>query len=165
MEKKGLNRRQFLKLTGAVPLAAAAGLQCADGVVVNEVARAAPGVYAIGDCARFHSHRYGRRIRLECVQNAIDQAKTAADAIMGQGKPYDPVPWFWSDQYEIKLQITGLLDGFDVAETIGNPGEAKFSVEYRKDGKLTAVDAVNDGRAHMLGRRRIAADLPEVGSA
>jgi len=142
-------------------LAAAAGLPCEEGIVVDDFARAAPDIYAIGDCARFFSHRYGRRIRLECVQNAIDQAKAAADAIIGKPKPYDPVPWFWSDQYEIKLQITGLLDGFDVAETIGNPADAKFSVEYRKDGKLIAVDAVNDGRAHMLGRRRIAVDLPE----
>jgi 3-phenylpropionate/trans-cinnamate dioxygenase ferredoxin reductase component len=146
-------------------LAAAAGLACEDGVVVDEVARAAPDVYAIGDCARFFSQRYGRRIRLECVQNAVDQAKCAADAIMGKPKPYDPVPWFWSDQYEIKLQITGLLDGFDAAETIGNPADNKFSVEYRRAGKLIAVDAVNDGRAHMLGRRRIAADLPEAASA
>jgi 3-phenylpropionate/trans-cinnamate dioxygenase ferredoxin reductase subunit len=143
-------------------LAAASGLTCEDGVVVDEVARAAPGIYAIGDCARFFSQRYGRRIRLECVQNAVDQAKTAAEAIMGRPKPYDPVPWFWSDQYEIKLQITGLLDGFDACETIGNPADGKFSVEYRRAGQLIAVDAVNDGRAHMLGRRRIAADLPEV---
>ena len=146
-------------------LAAAAGLPCEDGIVVDDVARAAPDVYAVGDCARFFSHRYGRKVRLECVQNAIDQAKTAAAAIMGEAKPYDPVPWFWSDQYEIKLQITGLLDGFDACETVGNPGEAKFSVEYRKAGKLIAVDAINDGRAHMLGRRRIAVDLPEAGSA
>jgi 3-phenylpropionate/trans-cinnamate dioxygenase ferredoxin reductase subunit len=111
---------------------------------------------------RFYSHRYARNIRLECVQNAIDQAKAAADAMLGKPKPYDPVPWFWSDQYEIKLQITGLLDGFDTAETIGSLAGAKFSVEYRKAGKLIAVDAVNDARAHMLGRRRIAADLPEV---
>jgi 3-phenylpropionate/trans-cinnamate dioxygenase ferredoxin reductase subunit len=142
-------------------LAAAAGLPCEEGIVVDDFARAAPDIYAIGDCARFYSHRYGRKIRLECVQNAIDQAKAAADAMLGKPKPYDPVPWFWSDQYEIKLQITGLLDGFDTAETIGNPAGAKFSVEYRRAGKLIAVDAVNDGRAHMLGRRRIAADLPE----
>src|SRR5436190_5871028 len=146
-------------------LAAAAGLPCEEGIVVDDFARAAPDVYAIGDCARFFSHRYGRRIRLECVQNAIDQAKAAADAIIGKPKPYDPVPWFWSDQYEIKLQITGLLDGFETSETIGNPADAKFSVEYRRAGKLIAVDAVNDGRAHMLGRRRIAVDLPEVGGA
>jgi 3-phenylpropionate/trans-cinnamate dioxygenase ferredoxin reductase subunit len=142
-------------------LAAAAGLACEDGIVVDDFASAAPDVYAIGDCARFVSHRYGRRIRLECVQNAIDQAKAAASAILGKPVPYDPVPWFWSDQYEIKLQITGLLDGYDASETVGNPGEARFSVEYRKAGKLIAVDAINDGRAHMLGRRRIAADLPE----
>jgi 3-phenylpropionate/trans-cinnamate dioxygenase ferredoxin reductase subunit len=142
-------------------LAAASGLPCEDGIVVDDFARAAPNVYAIGDCARFPSQRYGRTVRLECVQNAIDQAKAAAEAIMGKPKPYDPVPWFWSDQYEVKLQITGLLDGFDACETVGDPASGKFSVEYRKDGKLIAVDAVNDGRAHMLGRRRIAADLPE----
>jgi len=146
-------------------LGAAAGLPCADGIGVDDFARAAPDVFAIGDCARFFSHRYGRKIRLECVQNAVDQAKAAADAILGKGKPYDPVPWFWSDQYDIKLQITGLLDGFDACETIGNPADGKFSVEYRKSGKLIAVDAINDGRAHMLGRRRIAADLPELGAA
>ncbi len=146
-------------------LAAAAGLACEDGIVVDEFARAAPDVYAIGDCARFPARRYGRKVRLECVQNAVDQAKCAADAILGKPKPYDPVPWFWSDQYDIKLQITGLLDGFDACETVGNPADAKFSVEYRKAGKLIAVDAINDARAHMMGRRRIAADLPEVGEA
>jgi 3-phenylpropionate/trans-cinnamate dioxygenase ferredoxin reductase subunit len=142
-------------------LAVAAGLSCEDGVLVDEFARVAPDVYAIGDCARFVSHRYGRKIRLECVQNAVDQAKAAAASIIGKPVSYDPVPWFWSDQYEIKLQITGLLDGYDACETIGNPAEGKFSVEYKKGGKLIAVDAINDGRAHMLGRRRIAADLPE----
>src|SRR6185369_12839202 len=144
-------------------VAKASGLPCEEGIVVNDVARAAPDVYAIGDCARFPSHRYGRKIRLECVQNAVDQAKAAAEAIMGKPKPYDPVPWFWSDQYEVKLQITGLLDGFDACETVGDSAGGKSSVEYRKGGKLIAVDAVNDGRAHMLGRRRIAADLPEIG--
>ena len=143
-------------------LAVAAGLPCEDGIVVDDFACAAEGVYAIGDCARFPSHRYGRKIRLECVQNAIDQAKAAAQAILGKPVPYDPVPWFWSDQYEIKLQITGLLDGYDACETIGSPGDARFSVEYRKAVTLIAVDAINDGRAHMLGRRRIAADLPEL---
>ena len=143
-------------------LAAASGLPCEEGIVVDDFARAGPDVYAIGDCARFPSQRYGRKVRLECVQNAIDQAKAAAEAIMGKPKSYDPVPWFWSDQYEVKLQITGLLDGFDGCETVGDPAGGKFSVEYRKGGALIAVDAVNDGRAHMLGRRRIAADLPEV---
>ena len=102
-------------------LAAAAGLPCEEGIVVDDFARAAPDVYAIGDCARFFSHRYGRRIRLECVQNAIDQAKAAADAMLGKAKRYDPVPWFWSDQYEIKLQITGLLDSFPERQAIPPP--------------------------------------------
>jgi 3-phenylpropionate/trans-cinnamate dioxygenase ferredoxin reductase component len=146
-------------------LAVAAGLPCEDGVLVDDFASAQPDVYAIGDCARFVSRRYGRKIRLECVQNAIDQAKAAAASILGKPAPYDPVPWFWSDQYEIKLQITGLLDGYDTCETVGNPADGRFSVEYRKGGKLIAVDAINDGRAHMMGRRRIAVDLPEFGAA
>jgi 3-phenylpropionate/trans-cinnamate dioxygenase ferredoxin reductase subunit len=90
------------------------------------------------------------------VQNAIDQAKAAAAAILGKPQPYDPVPWFWSDQYDIKLQIAGLADGFEASQPAGDVGAAQFSVEYRRDGKLIAVDAINDGRAHMLSRRRIA---------
>jgi 3-phenylpropionate/trans-cinnamate dioxygenase ferredoxin reductase component len=138
-------------------LARAAGLACQDGILVDEFARtAAPNIYAIGDCARFPSRRYGRRLRLESVQNAIDQAKAAAAAILGKPQPYDPVPWFWSDQYDIKLQIAGLADGFEASQPAGDVGAAQFSVEYRRDGKLIAVDAINDGRAHMLSRRRIA---------
>jgi 3-phenylpropionate/trans-cinnamate dioxygenase ferredoxin reductase subunit len=140
-------------------VAAAAGLACEDGIVVDAAARtAAPDVYAIGDCARFFSRRYGRKVRLECVQHAIDHAKAAAAAILGNPQPYDPVPWFWSDQYDVKLQIAGLFDGYDAAEVIGDPAGGRFSVDYRKAGRLIAVDAVNDGRAHMLGRRRIAAE-------
>lgn len=143
-------------------LAAAAGIACNNGVSVDHFARASvPDVYAAGDCANFFSQRYGRNIRLECVQNAIEQAKAAANTILGKPKVYDPVPWFWSDQYEIKLQITGLLDGYDSAELVGNPSDGKFSIDYRQGGKLIAVDSVNDGRAHMMGRKRIAAELPE----
>jgi 3-phenylpropionate/trans-cinnamate dioxygenase ferredoxin reductase subunit len=138
-------------------LAETAGLPCADGILVDTLARAeAADVYAIGDCARFPSRRYGRRLRLECVQNAIDQAKTAAAAIQGDGQPYDPVPWFWSDQYDLKLQIAGVMDGHDAAEVKGDPGVPHFSVEYRRAGRLIAVDAINDARAYMTGRRRIA---------
>ena len=138
-------------------LAAAAGLACEDGVMVDEFARTAdPAIYAVGDCTRFPSRRYGRRLRLECVQNAIDQAKTVAGAILGKPAPYDPVPWFWSDQYEIKLQMAGLSEGYDDAAVVGDQSQAKFSVEYHKAGRLIAVDAVNDGRAYMGGRKRIA---------
>jgi 3-phenylpropionate/trans-cinnamate dioxygenase ferredoxin reductase component len=142
-----------------------AGLACRDGILVDTLARtSAPGVYAIGDCTRFPSGRFGRQIRLESVQNAIDQAKTAAGAILGTPRPYDPVPWFWSDQYEIKLQMAGLSDGYEGAELVGERTAPRFSVEYRRQGKLIAVDAVNDGRAHMMSRRRIAEESTADGA-
>jgi 3-phenylpropionate/trans-cinnamate dioxygenase ferredoxin reductase subunit len=138
-------------------LARAAGLACNDGIVVDEHARTGvENVYAIGDCSRFPSRRYGRPIRLESVQNAIDQAKAAAAAILGAAKSYDPVPWFWSDQYDTRLQIAGLFDGCDDAVVVGDPASGHFAVEYRCGGRLIAVDAVNEPRAHMLARRRIA---------
>ena len=149
-----------LLAVGAKPnddLAAAAGIACEDGVTVDEHGRTSdPSIYAAGDCTRFPSRRYGRRLRLECVQNAIDQAKAVASEILGKPQHYDPVPWFWSDQYELKLQMAGLSDGYDDARTVGDVAAARFSVEYRKAGRLIAVDAVNDGRADMGGRKRIA---------
>jgi 3-phenylpropionate/trans-cinnamate dioxygenase ferredoxin reductase subunit len=149
-----------LLAVGAKPnddLAAAAGIACEDGVVVDEHGHTSdPSIYAAGDCTRFPSRRYGRRLRLECVQNAIDQAKAVAAEILGKPQFYDPVPWFWSDQYELKLQMAGLSEGYDDARTVGDVAAARFSVEYRKAGRLIAVDAVNDGRAYMSGRKRIA---------
>ena len=138
-------------------LAAAAGIHCRDGILVDETARTdSPDIYAVGDCTRFPSRRYARRLRLESVQNAIDQAKVAAASILGRAENYDPVPWFWSDQYDLKLQIAGLADDHDSEQMIGDVAAPRFSVEYRKSGRLIAVDAVNDGRAHMMARRRIA---------
>jgi 3-phenylpropionate/trans-cinnamate dioxygenase ferredoxin reductase subunit len=138
-------------------LAAAAGIGCRDGILVDETARTdSADIYAVGDCTRFPSRRYGRRLRLESVQNAIDQAKVAAASILGRAEKYDPVPWFWSDQYDLKLQIAGLADDHDFQQTIGDVARPRFSVEYRKSGRLVAVDAVNDARAHMTARRRIA---------
>jgi len=149
-----------LLAVGAKPnddLAAAAGLICEDGIVVGEHGQTAdPLIHAAGDCTRFPSRRYGRKLRLECVQNAIDQAKAVASALLGKPQVYDPVPWFWSDQYELKLQMAGLSEGYDDAKTVGDVAAARFSVEYRKNGKLIAVDAVNDGRAYMSGSKRIA---------
>ncbi|MBI1200987.1 MAG: pyridine nucleotide-disulfide oxidoreductase [Rhodopseudomonas sp.] len=155
-----INADVVLLATGAHAndeLAREAGLPCDDGIVVDELARASlPDIYAIGDCARLPSRRYRRSLRLESVQNAIDQAKAAAASILGQPVAYDPVPWFWSDQYDVKLQIAGLSDGHDDSAIVGAPASGRFSVEYRQQGRLIAVDAVNEARAHMMARRRIA---------
>lgn len=148
--------------TGARPneeLAADAGLQCQDGILVDEFARTEDGhIYAIGDCTRLPSRRYGRAVRLECVQNAFDQAKAAAAAIAGKRIPYDPVPWFWSDQYHVKFQSCGLSTDHDEKQVTGDAAAGQFSVEYRKGGKLIAVDAINDARAYMMGRKKIAVE-------
>jgi len=138
-------------------LAQAAGLACQDGILVDEfTSSSVPDIYAIGDCARLPSRRYGRLLRLESVQNAVDQAKAAAAVLLGEPAAYDPVPWFWSDQYDVKLQIAGLSAGHTSYDIVGDPAEARFSTEYRSDGRLIAVDAINDARAHMLARRHIA---------
>lgn len=140
-------------------LAAEAGLACEDGILVDEFARTADeNIFAVGDCTRFPSRRYGRKVRLECVQNAFDQAKAAAGAILGKSGSYDPVPWFWSDQYDVKFQSCGLSAGHDDAKVVGDPSAPHFSVEYRKGGKLIAVDAINDARAYMMGRKNIATE-------
>jgi 3-phenylpropionate/trans-cinnamate dioxygenase ferredoxin reductase subunit len=140
-------------------LAADAGLACEDGILVDAFARTADeNIFAVGDCTRFPSRRYGRKVRLECVQNAFDQAKAAAATIAGKGAAYDPVPWFWSDQYNVKFQSCGLSTGYDDAKLVGDPSAPHFSVQYRKKGKLIAVDAVNDARAYMMGRKNIATE-------
>jgi 3-phenylpropionate/trans-cinnamate dioxygenase ferredoxin reductase subunit len=137
-------------------IAAAAGLPCGDGIIVDEHGMAAPDVYACGDCARFPSRRYGRVVRLESVQNANDQARAVAQAIAGTPEIYDPVPWFWSDQYDVKLQIAGLAQGYDRHALDGDQGSGSFSVSYFQGERLLAVDAVNSPRAHMLARRQLA---------
>ncbi|PSC06715.1 pyridine nucleotide-disulfide oxidoreductase [Alsobacter soli] len=158
-----------LVAVGGVPnveLAAEAGLDVADGVVVDAFARtAAPDVYAAGDVANFPSRLYGRRVRLESVQNAIDQAKAAAAAMAGAPVLYDPVPWFWSDQFDVKLQIAGLSEGHDSSLVQGEPDSGSFSVEYRRAGRLLAVDSINAPRSHMLARRAIPIDLAGTSEA
>ncbi|MEW5424721.1 NAD(P)/FAD-dependent oxidoreductase [Amorphus sp. 3PC139-8] len=149
-----------LLAVGAEPvtdLAAAAGIGCENGILVDTSCRtSAPDVFAAGDCAAFPSARYGRTIRLECVQNAIDQGKAAAQAMLGTPVAYDPLPWFWSDQYHVKLQIAGLSDGHTEIAIEGAPSDAGFAVTYLKEGVPVAVDAVNQPRAHMLARRSLA---------
>lgn len=149
-----------LLAVGAVPnaeIAEAAGIATSDGILVDRHGRSSvAGVFACGDCARFPSRRYGRSLRLESVQNAIDQAKAIAATIAGNPTEHDPVPWFWSDQYKTKLQIAGLSSPDDRVTVEGTPGAGPFSVEYSRQGRLVAVDAVDNARAHMLSRRRIA---------
>ncbi|WP_029058629.1 NAD(P)/FAD-dependent oxidoreductase [Stappia stellulata] len=148
-----------LVAVGALPnddLARAAGLEVDDGILVDASGRTSdPHIYAAGDCTRFFSARYGRSIRLESVQNAIDQAKAVAAALTGGAPDYDPVPWFWSDQYAIKLQIAGLSQDHDTALTVGDPATNSFYVAYLAQGRLAAVDSINHPRSHMMARRAI----------
>jgi 3-phenylpropionate/trans-cinnamate dioxygenase ferredoxin reductase subunit len=92
-------------------------------------------------------------VRLESVQNAIDQGKTVADAIMGDAKPYAAVPWFWSDQYDVKLQIVGLTQHYDDTATLGDVASGRFSVLYFRGGNLIGIDSVNMPSDHVVGRK------------
>lgn len=139
-----------------VTLAREAGLAVDNGIVVDGFGQTShQDIFAAGDCTSFRSGLFGRAVRLESVQNAIDQAKAVAAALTGHGKAYDPVPWFWSDQYDVKLQIAGLSDGYDTADVRGDPDSGAFSVVYSADGRLIAVDSINQPRSHMLARRAI----------
>lgn len=153
-----------LSAVGAVPngeIAAEAGLAMENGIRVDEAARTSvPDIYAAGDVANFPSKLYSRRVRLESVQNAIDQAKAAAKAISGGTVAYDPIPWFWSDQYDVKLQIAGLLDGHDRTECEGDVAAARFCVRYFAGDRLVAVASVNDPKSHMLARKALATPPP-----
>lgn len=127
-----------------VELASAAGLVCDNGIVVDEQCQtSAPGIFAAGDCTQHPSAVYDCRLRLESVHNAIEQAKAAAGSICGNAKPYRQVPWFWSDQYDIKLQTAGLNRGYDQVVIRGDPRSRSFAAYYLRDGRLLAVDAIN----------------------
>ncbi|MBR9765424.1 MAG: oxidoreductase [Rhodobacteraceae bacterium] len=135
-------------------LADAAGIACGNGIAVDAQGRtSAPGIWAAGDCAAFPWR--GRQLRLESVQNAIEQAECVAANIMGAGRAYDPHPWFWSDQYDVKLQIAGLGQGHD--HVVTRPGKRAGSVShwYFAGPRLLAVDAMNDPRAYMAGKRML----------
>ena len=139
--------------TGIQPasqLAEDAGIHCDSGIVVDAYGRTSvPNVWAAGDCARFPYK--GDMLRLESVQNAIDQAENVAINMLGADEPYAPFPWFWSDQYDLKLQIAGLNTGFDkVVTRQAGDGQSHW---YFKDGVFLAVDAINAGRDYMIGKR------------
>ncbi|PWQ99578.1 NAD(P)/FAD-dependent oxidoreductase [Leucothrix arctica] len=146
---------------GVVPnveLAEDAGLSCDNGILVNEFgATDDEDIYAVGDCSRYHSLIYDRKIRLESIPNASGQARTAAAAICADEIAYNEVPWFWSDQYDIKLQTAGLFEGYDEVVVRGNPSENKFSVFYLKAGRVLAVDAINSPMEFMIAKKLILA--------
>ena len=136
-----------------VELGEAAGLKVDNGIVVDDTCRTShEDIYAIGECANHPDPRYGR-LRLESVQNAQDQAKVAAAAICGDTIPYDVVPWFWSEQYDLKLQMVGISSGYDDIVMRGDMAEGKFSLLYYKQEQLIAIDSINNAADHMAGRR------------
>lgn len=141
-----------------VTIARQASLNVENGIVVDEYARTSDEhIWAAGDCANFPSPRYGRRLRLESVPNAIEQAKVAAANMAGRDIVYDRLPWFWSDQFDVKLQSVGLSEGYDKLAVRGEPSKGSFSVWYFKDGKVLAVDAINDPAPFAISKKLILA--------
>lgn len=139
-------------------LAEAAGLETDDGIVVDDRCISSdPAIYAVGDCTRHPNAILGRRVRLESVHNALEQAKTAASNIAGVETRYAQVPWFWSDQYDLKLQIAGLSQGYDQVVVRGDPADRSFACLYLQAGQLIAVDAINSPKDFMQSKALIAA--------
>lgn len=143
-----------------VELAQAAGLACDNGICVDGHCRTADEhIYAVGDCTQHFNPIYGRKLRLESVQNAVDQARVAAANLVGRDVVYSEVPWFWSDQYDIKLQMVGLASGYNDIVVRGRRDERRFSVFYFDNNTLLAVDSVNCPADHMAGRKLLAAGV------
>lgn len=147
-------------------LAEDAGLTIDNGIAVNLQSQTSDvSIYSAGDCASFEYQ--GQRIRLESVQNAVEQAENAAMHILGEPVQYQPIPWFWSDQYKTKLQIAGLNQGYN--DTVTRPGkrEGSLSIWYYKDQQFLAVDAMNDPIAYSMGRKILAAgkNIPKEAAA
>ena len=139
-------------------LARAAGLECVNGIVTDQHCRTADAaIYAAGDCANHPSRHYGRRLRLESVDNAFEQGATAALNLLGTPTPHDKVPWFWSDQYDLKLVIVGVCQDYDTMVLRGAPGTRAFSACYLRGGELIAIDTVNSPKEQMAARKLIAA--------
>ena len=137
-------------------LAEEAGLDVHDGIVVDDhCCTSDPAIYAIGDCTSHPNPIYDAMLRLESVHNALEQAKTAAANICGKDTRYAQVPWFWSDQYDLKLQIAGLSQGYDQTVIRGSPESRSFACLYLREGRLIAVDAINAPRDFMQSKALI----------
>jgi 3-phenylpropionate/trans-cinnamate dioxygenase ferredoxin reductase subunit len=144
---------------GLIPnteIAEAAGLTISNGIVVDLHTQTSDAdIYAIGDCAQSENAFFGRSMRLESVPNAIEQARVAAAAIIGKPVPYNAVPWFWSDQYDLKLQMVGLSQGFDQIVIRGDINGESFSAFYLKDGIVISADAVNRPQEFMIAKKLV----------
>jgi len=139
-----------------IDLAVAAGLDCQNGITVNEFCQTSDeNILAVGDCANYPNSIYDQRLRLESVQNAIEQAKIAASTINEIDLPDDHIPWFWSDQYNIRLRIAGVATGYENYVVRGNMAEEKFSVFYLKEGRLIATETINDIKSFSVGKKLI----------
>ena len=139
-------------------VASAAGLDCANGITVDEFCRTSdPRIVAAGDCCIHPSPHYGRRVRLESVDNAFEQGTSAALSLLGTPVVHDKVPWFWSDQFDLKLIIVGLNHGYDTLIVRGSTAARSFSACYLAGGELIAIDTVNNAKDQMAARKLIAA--------
>jgi len=144
-----------------VELARAAGLEVNDGIMVDEYMRTTdPAIFAIGDCTDHPNAFAGGRARLESVQNAVDQARCVAGVITGKPEPYRDVPWFWTDQFDIRFQMAGLSGTQDQSVLRGSIEARRFSVFYFKQGRLLAADSVNRPGDHITARKMLAAGTP-----
>ena len=145
---------------GVVPnieLAEEAGIYCDNGIIVNEFGQTNfKNIYACGDCTNHPNKILNKNLRLESVHNAMEQAKTVASSVMNNPMEYSQVPWFWSDQYDHKLQIVGLSGDHDLVTMRGNPNDAKFMLFYTKDEELIAVDAINNPKEFLISRKLVA---------
>ena len=140
-----------------VELAENAGLSCDNGIVVNEFGKTDhANIYACGDCTNHPNKLLNKKIRLESVHNAMEQSKTVASSIINKSIEYNQIPWFWSDQYDHKLQIVGLSGEHDKVIMRGDLSEAKFMLFYTKDEKLIAVDAVNNSKEFLICKKLVA---------
>jgi 3-phenylpropionate/trans-cinnamate dioxygenase ferredoxin reductase subunit len=145
---------------GVVPnigLAEEAGIYCDNGIIVDEFGQTNfKNIYACGDCTNHPNKILNKNLRLESVHNAMEQAKTVASSVMNNPMEYSQVPWFWSDQYDHKLQIVGLSGDHDLVTMRGNTNDAKFMLFYTKDEELVAVDAINNPKEFLISRKLVA---------
>lgn len=145
-------------ITVADELARAAGLSCSDGIVVDRHCRtSSPAIYAAGDCSSQPGVGPGERVRLESVDNAVEQAASAARNMLGEHVTHDKVPWFWSDQFDLKLVIVGLSAGHDAVIKRGSVASRSFSVCYLRNGELIAIDTINRPKDQMAARKLVGA--------